>query len=72
MLIVLGVCDQGTHFVKVEDALGSLVVMFGTFAAFELTEGIDGDAAFSVSLGEDDRERTQDAGDRPAFQSFVA
>ena len=54
---MLGVRDQGAHFVEGEDAFGSLVVVAGSLAAFELAHRVDRDAALAVGLGEDDRER---------------
>jgi hypothetical protein len=63
--------DQGAHLFEGEDPFGALVVVAWSFAALELAERVDGDATFTGGLGEDDRQGSQGAGDRPALELFV-
>ena len=60
------------HLLEGEDPFGALVVEAWPFAAFELGEGVDGDAAAAGGLAEDDRERPQRGRDRPSPQLFAA
>jgi hypothetical protein len=72
VLLGVGVRDQGAHLFECEDPFRALVVVFGSLAALELCEGVDGDAAFAGGLGKDDRQGSKRAGDRPALQSLSA